>query len=264
MMKFVVTLLLIATVVLTGFTGETIPPGIYAELTQYDNLALLLTGVEEQDKSLLLRGVLVREVLMPDEVAYARTNGTFQMNGEIFYYSPGVEGHSASGFLRNPRTRMEITLMAVGSHEYNGEHVYMMYIDTGEDWAKFYKKTEMYRQIKIDKDTTVRADWYHIGYAHEIFADFTPFSAIDGVITGDLFVFTFEDDSLVSIINVGTAEQWRGARFEPNDQHLYRSVMLNNNTIWQMLLFTTTLPYYTDKVVVDAYLLPNWCALSAP
>ena len=134
----------------------------YARLTQWNHhpsYSFLLTGIEEQGGQggnyVLLRGVIVRDTLTPQEVAAARGEGTIEINGETFVHNAiDTPGSMANDRLYNARTGAEIFLVPAFFGEFEGDDMrYRMHEPDGQGIV--HKSTGMYREVEVDRATPV-------------------------------------------------------------------------------------------------------------
>ena len=191
----------------------------YTRLTQWNyhpSYSFLLTSVEEQGDNLLLQGVLARDVLTPEEVEAARAKGTIEINGETFIHADvDIEGFMPTDRLYNVRTDTEIFLVAAFFGEFEGDDP--MYRMTKNDdqahFQHFFKRTEMYREVEVDKTTPVEIyrltvepmEWGYLELfapmevsAH-VFSNYTEYYLPDGFPFDGSFFFIFENGKCIHV-----------------------------------------------------------------
>ena len=184
----------------------------YIRLNQWDyhpSYQFLLTSVEEQGDNLLLRGVLARDVLTPEEVEAARAKGTIEINGETFIHTAvDIEGFMPTDRLYNVDTGTELFLVIAFFGEFEGDDIrYRMTKNHQQVHHHFFKITEMYREVEIDKNTPVEI-WRRVDEQREsgtnvffepmettahVFYDYTENYLPDGFPFGGSFLFIFEN-----------------------------------------------------------------------
>ena len=184
----------------------------YTRLTEWDyhpSYRFLLTNIEEQDDYLLLRGVLARDTLTPEEVKVARAEGNIEINGETFIHTDvDMEGDR----LYNVHTGTEIFLVPAFFGEFEGDDVrYRMSEHDGQ--TLFFKKTDMYLEVEVEKTTPVEIwrlvaeprEWGHLELfapmetsAH-VFSDYTEYYVPDGFPFGGSFFFAFDNGKCIHV-----------------------------------------------------------------
>jgi len=130
----------------------------YTRLTQWDyhpSYGFILASVEEQGDTLLLRGVIARDTLTPEEVEAARAEGTIEINGIKFIHSAiDIEGFMPTDSLYNTSTGADMFLIPAYFGDFEGDDMrYRMVEADGQ--THFFKRTGMYREVEVDKTTPV-------------------------------------------------------------------------------------------------------------
>ena len=193
----------------------------YTRITQWDyhhTYSLLLTSVEEQGDSLLLRGVLANWTLASEEVEAIRVNGAAEINGETFTHTICDDPrYAVTDRLYNAHTGMEISLvpMEFGPNGYygGGDIRYILSIPAPEEtWAvtmrettELDRRTELYLEIEVDKATRVFLGWtpdgseLRWGVSVDVFDNLPQYSTPDGFIfRGYVDFFTEGDENIVN------------------------------------------------------------------
>jgi len=186
----------------------------YTRLTQWHyhpSYNFLLTSIAEQGDSLLLRGIMARNVLTPEEVEVVRAEGTIEINGETFMHTAvNMEGFMSNDRLYNAHTGAEIFLVPAFFGDFEGDDLrYRMYKPDGQGIV--HKSTGMYREVEVDKTTPVEIwrpvveamEWGYLELfapmevsAH-VFSDYTEYDIPDGFPFDGSFFLTFENEKCV-------------------------------------------------------------------
>ena len=193
---------------------ETEPP--YTRLTQWDyhpSYSFILTSVEAQGDNLLLRGVIARDTLTPEEVDAARAEGSIEINGETFAHTNiDIEGFMPRDRLYNARTGEEIFLVPAFFGEFEGDDMrYRMSEPDGQSLVR--KRTGMYREVEVDKTTPVEIwrpvvelrEWGYLELfapmetsAH-VFSSDAGYDLPDGFPFDGAFLLTFENGRCIHV-----------------------------------------------------------------
>jgi len=188
----------------------------YMRLTQWDyhpSYNFLLESVEDQGDSLLLRGVIARNTLTPEEVEVVRAEGTIEINGEVFTHTAvDMEGFMPRDRLYNAYTGAEIFLVMAFFGEFEGDDIrYRMYEPDGQ--RIIHKKTGMYREVEVDKTTPVEI-WRRVAEPREwgynvffepveasarVFYDYTEYYIPDGFPFDGTLFFSFENGRCIHV-----------------------------------------------------------------
>jgi len=197
-----------------GREPEPPPAQNYTRLTTWNyhpSYNFLLTSVEEQDDNLLLRGVIARNTLTPEEVEVARAEGTIEINGETFIHTDiNIEGYMPNDRLYNEYTGAEIFLVPAFFGEFEGDDLrYRMYEPDGHGIV--HKRTGMYHEVEVDKNTPVeiwrpvveQMEWGYLEMfapmevsAH-VFIDYTGYDIPDNFPFGGTFHLVFENGNCI-------------------------------------------------------------------
>lgn len=190
------------------------PAQNYTRLTEWNyhpSYNFLLTSVEEQGDSVLLRGVIARNTLTPEEVEVTRIEGTIEINGETFVHTDvNIEGFMPNDRLYNEHTGIEIFLVPAFFGEFEGDDLrYRMYEPDGQGVVN--KKTGMYHEVEVDKNTPIeiwrpvveQMEWGYLemfapmeASAH-VFTDYTRYDISDGFPFDGAFILTFENGKCI-------------------------------------------------------------------
>jgi len=214
---FLVVLFLVVVLAACGST-ETGQPTTqnYTGLTEWNyhpSYNFLLTSVEEQGDSVLLRGVIARNTLTPEEVEAARTEGTIEINGKTFIHTDiNIEGFMPNDRLYNEYTGIEIFLVPAFFGEFEGDDLrYRMYEPDGQSIV--HKRTGMYHEVEVDKNTPVeiwrpvveQMEWGHLEMfapmeaSTYVFTDYARYDIPDGFPFDGAFILTFENGNCIHI-----------------------------------------------------------------
>jgi len=218
-MKKILSIIITLMLLIGGLTacnnGGTEPS--FTRLTQWDyhpGYHFLLTSVEEQGDSLLLRGVIARDVLTPEEVETARAEGSIEINGEIFTHSDvDTAGFTPTDRLYSESSSTEIFLVTAFFGEFEGDDIMyrMMKNDEQTHFHHFFKITGMYREIEVDKTTPIEIyrkvteprEWGYlemfapIETSVHVFSNRTEYDLPEGFPFEGSFFLIFEDGNCV-------------------------------------------------------------------
>ncbi|MCL2857390.1 MAG: hypothetical protein FWE19_06700 [Oscillospiraceae bacterium] len=194
----------------------------YTRLTQWDyhpSYRFLLASVEEQDDSLLLRGIVARDVLTPEEVEAARAEGAIEINGEMFIHTAvDTPGFMANDRLYSAGTGTEIYLVTAFFGEFEGDDPMYRMVKDDEQMHRthsrhFFKRTGVYREVEVEKTTPVEIwrlvvepmEWGDLelfapmeASAH-VFFDDTEYDIPDGFPFGGSFGLAFENGKCIHL-----------------------------------------------------------------
>ena len=197
-----------------SFTAPDESEPSYTRLTQaewynYAGYQFFFTYIQEQSDYILLRGVLVRPYLMPEEVEDARTG--IEINGETFVFIENMDSQAEAGtlrnagYLRNVRTEdNSITLFQ--SSSYFEDIRYFLHLSESERGSlPVWIMTDMYREIEVDNDTvmfvsTAMGDPSIQTTAHEVFTNFTPHNFTDGLLVHGTVWFAFSYGEVIQML----------------------------------------------------------------
>jgi hypothetical protein len=145
--------LLLLVLVACGNGGEA-EVSRYEQLTAWDfhsSYQFLLTDVDEQGESLVLRGSVARDVLTPEEVAAARAEGSIEINGETFVHTRvDIEGNMITGQLYSPQSGQELGLMMAFFGDFEGDDPRYRMVTSVGTFHHFFKHTGIYREFEIN------------------------------------------------------------------------------------------------------------------